>query len=233
MRSTFRERSLGTSARDQAYVALREAIVGAELEPGRRLSRERARRADRRQPHAGARRARAAARRAARRDRPAARHVRHLHRRAGRSPTRTSSARRWRSARSGSRRATRRRRAAWPRCSANLEAAGARGRRRRRRDASPVSTTSCTALLCDLSGRAVAWRLSERTRGQLDRVRLLSLPEAGYRGQMLAEHRAVVGARSPTTTPDARRARAAPPPADGPVRLPAIRETHPEYFQED
>jgi DNA-binding GntR family transcriptional regulator len=38
MRSAFRERSLGTSARDQAYIALRRAIVGAELEPGRRLS---------------------------------------------------------------------------------------------------------------------------------------------------------------------------------------------------
>ena len=38
MRSAFRERSLGTSAREQAYTALRKAIVGAELEPGRRLS---------------------------------------------------------------------------------------------------------------------------------------------------------------------------------------------------
>src|SRR3954466_12872965 len=38
MRPSIRERSLGTSARDQAYAALRAAIVGAELEPGRRLS---------------------------------------------------------------------------------------------------------------------------------------------------------------------------------------------------
>src|SRR4051794_23781068 len=38
MRSSIRERALGTSARDQAYAALRTAIVGAELEPGRRLS---------------------------------------------------------------------------------------------------------------------------------------------------------------------------------------------------
>src|ERR1700712_5822076 len=38
MRSSIRERSLGTSARDQAYAHLRRAIVGAELEPGRRLS---------------------------------------------------------------------------------------------------------------------------------------------------------------------------------------------------
>src|SRR3954447_10682214 len=38
MRPPIRERALGTSARDQAYVALRAAIVGAQLEPGRRLS---------------------------------------------------------------------------------------------------------------------------------------------------------------------------------------------------
>jgi DNA-binding GntR family transcriptional regulator len=87
-------------------------------------------------------------------------------------------------------------------------------------------------LLCDLSGREVAWRLSERTRGQLDRVRLLSLPEAGYRHQMLTEHRAVVDA---VAAHDAQR-------AERELRhhlrmvlsqLPAIREAHPEYFQED
>jgi DNA-binding GntR family transcriptional regulator len=87
-------------------------------------------------------------------------------------------------------------------------------------------------LLCDLSGREVAWRLSERTRGQLDRVRLLSLPEAGYRHQMLTEHRAVVDA---VAAGDAAR-------AERELRhhlrmvlsqLPAIREAHPEYFQED
>jgi DNA-binding GntR family transcriptional regulator len=87
-------------------------------------------------------------------------------------------------------------------------------------------------LLCDLSGREVAWRLSERTRGQLDRVRLLSLPEAGYRDQMLAEHRAVVDAVAAHDAPRAERE----------LRhhlrmvlsqLPAIREAHPEYFQED
>jgi GntR family transcriptional regulator, rspAB operon transcriptional repressor len=86
-------------------------------------------------------------------------------------------------------------------------------------------------LLCDLSGRSVAWRLSERARGQLDRVRRLSLPDAGYRRQMLAEHRAVVAA---VTAGD----------ADGAERelrhhlrmvlssLPDIRRAHPEYFQE-
>jgi len=86
-------------------------------------------------------------------------------------------------------------------------------------------------LLCDLSGRAIAWRLSERARGQLDRVRRLSLPDATYRRQMLAEHRTVVAA---ITAGDADR-------AERELRhhlhmvlssLPDIRRAHPEYFQE-
>jgi DNA-binding GntR family transcriptional regulator len=87
-------------------------------------------------------------------------------------------------------------------------------------------------LLCDLSGREVAWRLSERTRGQLDRIRLLSLPEAGYRGQMLAEHEAVVAA---VAQHDAQAAEAELRHHLQMVlsQLPAIRAAHPEYFQED
>jgi DNA-binding GntR family transcriptional regulator len=86
-------------------------------------------------------------------------------------------------------------------------------------------------LLCDLSGRAVAWRLSERVRGQLDRVRRLSLPDAGYRRQMLAEHRAVVAAVAAGDADLAERE----------LRhhlrmvlssLPDIRRANPEYFQE-
>src|SRR3954451_11586739 len=38
MRIALGERASGVSARDQVYLALREAIVSAELEPGRRLS---------------------------------------------------------------------------------------------------------------------------------------------------------------------------------------------------
>jgi DNA-binding GntR family transcriptional regulator len=86
-------------------------------------------------------------------------------------------------------------------------------------------------LLCDLSGRAAAWRLSERARGQLDRVRRLSLPDADYRRQMLAEHRAVVAALAAGDADAAERE----------LRhhlsmvlssLPDIRRAHPEYFQE-
>ena len=38
MRIHLSDRASGGSARDQVYVALREGIVSAELEPGRRLS---------------------------------------------------------------------------------------------------------------------------------------------------------------------------------------------------
>ena len=38
MRIALGERASGVSARDQVYLALREAIVSAELAPGRRLS---------------------------------------------------------------------------------------------------------------------------------------------------------------------------------------------------
>jgi DNA-binding GntR family transcriptional regulator len=78
----------------------------------------------------------------------------------------------------------------------------------------------------------VAWWLSRRANGQLDRVRRLSLPEPGYLGEMVSEHRAVVAAV-----------------ADGDVDLaesrlrhhlrmvlstvPQLRASHPEYFEQE
>jgi DNA-binding GntR family transcriptional regulator len=86
--------------------------------------------------------------------------------------------------------------------------------------------------LCELSGHDVAWWLSRRANGQLDRVRRLSLPEPGYVGEMVAEHREIVAAV-----------------ADGDVdgaetrlrhhlqmvlsTVPALRKSHPEYFEEE
>ncbi|MEA2445181.1 MAG: GntR family transcriptional regulator, rspAB operon transcriptional repressor [Thermoleophilales bacterium] len=86
--------------------------------------------------------------------------------------------------------------------------------------------------LCELSGHDVAWWLSRRANGQLDRVRRLSLPEPGYVGEMVAEHREIVAAV-----------------ADGDVdgaetklrhhlqmvlsTVPALRASHPEYFEEE
>ncbi len=44
-------------------------------------------------------------------------------------------------------------------------------------------------LLAELSGHEIAWSLARRANGHLDRVRGLSLPEPGYLGEMVAEHR--------------------------------------------
>jgi DNA-binding GntR family transcriptional regulator len=84
--------------------------------------------------------------------------------------------------------------------------------------------------LCDLSGREIAWSLSNRAKGHLNRIRRLSLPEPGYLAEMIAEHRAVVAAvagHDPDAAEDALRHH---------LRmvlstLPAIREQHPDYFE--
>lgn len=85
--------------------------------------------------------------------------------------------------------------------------------------------------LCELSGHAIAWELSRRANGHLDRVRRLSLPEPGYLGEMLAEHRTVVAA---VADGDADRAEDALRHHLGMVlsMLPRLREAHPDYFTE-
>ena len=85
--------------------------------------------------------------------------------------------------------------------------------------------------LCELSGREIAWSLSRRANGHLDRVRRLSFPEPGYLGEMVSEHRAVVAAVA-EKDPDR---------AEATLRhhlrmvlssLPSIRAAHPDYFEE-
>jgi GntR family transcriptional regulator, rspAB operon transcriptional repressor len=86
--------------------------------------------------------------------------------------------------------------------------------------------------LCDLSGRDVAWQLSQRARGQLDRVRRLSMPASGYRSEMISQHRMVlagVADRDPDAAEQALRHH---------LRMvlsyvPDIRRAHPEFFEED
>jgi GntR family transcriptional regulator, rspAB operon transcriptional repressor len=87
-------------------------------------------------------------------------------------------------------------------------------------------------LLCDLSGHAIAWSLSQRAKGHLNRIRRLSMPEPGYMMEMIGEHRAVVAAVA-AHDPDE---------AEQTLRhhlrmvlstLPAIREQHPDYFEEE
>jgi GntR family transcriptional regulator, rspAB operon transcriptional repressor len=229
VRSPIRERTHGTSARDQAYAALRRAIVGAELEPGRRLSENQladligvsrtpvrdalARLRDERLvaivPQLGTF--------VTFIDEDAVADAHFVREALEVGAVRIAAG----SASSDAVEALQ----------SNLDA------QQRAVDADDAATFArldddLHRLLCDLSGREVAWRLSERTRGQLDRVRLLSLPEAGYRGQMLAEHRAVVEAVA------ARDAVAAERELRHHLRmvlsqLPAIREAHPEFFQED
>jgi GntR family transcriptional regulator, rspAB operon transcriptional repressor len=229
MRPSIRERSLGTSARDQAYAALRAAIVGAQLEPGRRLSENQL--AD----LIGVSRTPVRDALARLRDERLVAIVPQL----GTFVTfideeAVADAHFVREALEvGAVRI-----AADQASGADLAALHDNLAAQEHAVAADDAETFARLdddlhrLLCDLSGREAAWRLSERTRGQLDRVRLLSLPEAGYREQMLAEHRAVVAAVAAHDAPLAERE----------LRhhlrmvlsqLPAIRAAHPEFFQEE
>jgi DNA-binding GntR family transcriptional regulator len=85
--------------------------------------------------------------------------------------------------------------------------------------------------LCLMSGHEIAWSLSRRANGHLDRVRRLSLPEPGYLSEMVGQHRAVVAAVADMNADCAESA----------LRhhlrlvvssLPSIRAAHPEYFEE-
>jgi DNA-binding GntR family transcriptional regulator len=87
-------------------------------------------------------------------------------------------------------------------------------------------------LLCDLSGHEIAWSLSNRAKGHLNRIRRLSLPEPGYLMEMISEHRSVVAAVAAHDPDEAEEA----------LRhhlrmvlstLPAIRAQHPDYFEEE
>jgi DNA-binding GntR family transcriptional regulator len=85
--------------------------------------------------------------------------------------------------------------------------------------------------ICQLSGHEIAWALSRRANGHLDRVRRLSLPDAGYMRSMVRDHRAFVGALADR---DGDR-------AESLLRhhlrmvlssLPQLEAEHPEYFEE-
>ena len=149
------------------YAALRDAIVRAELEPGRAALRERAGRA----PRASA------GRRSARRSggcattawsRPCPSSAPSSPGSARRpSPTRSSSARRSSARRSGSRRGRQRGR---------LAAARGEPAPPRSAPARPATSTASTLLddsfhhkLCDLSGHPAVWTVSERAKAHLNR----------------------------------------------------------------
>lgn len=86
--------------------------------------------------------------------------------------------------------------------------------------------------ICEYSGHEIAWSLSRRANGHLDRIRRLSLPEAGYMAEMLSQHRAVVAAIA-DGDPDR---------AERELRrhlravlssLPEIRRSQPAYFEDE
>jgi DNA-binding GntR family transcriptional regulator len=84
--------------------------------------------------------------------------------------------------------------------------------------------------ICDLSGRSV-WNITQRAKGHLNRIRRLSLPMPSYLAEMIAEHREIV-ARLAEHDPDG---------AESALRhhlqmvlreVPRIREQHPDFFEE-
>ncbi|WP_187369316.1 GntR family transcriptional regulator [Baekduia soli] len=229
MRISLAERALGTTARERVYTALREAIVSAELAPGRRLSENEL--AER----LGV--SRTPVREALvrlREDRlvaivpqlgtfvtlmdPAAVADAHFVREALEGAA----------VRLAARRAAPADVAGLRRTIAEQQRADAAGDA----DAFDRLDEALHRDLCALSGREVAWRLSQRARGQLDRVRRLSLPEAGFRAQMISEHREVVDAVA-AHDPDAAEQRLRRHLRMALSSLPDIQKSHPEYFEEE
>jgi GntR family transcriptional regulator, rspAB operon transcriptional repressor len=85
--------------------------------------------------------------------------------------------------------------------------------------------------LCEASGHSIAWSLSRRANGHLDRIRRLSLPDPAYLGEMLAEHRLVVSA---VAAGEAERAESALRHhlRMVPSSLPRLQHLHPDYFED-
>lgn len=84
--------------------------------------------------------------------------------------------------------------------------------------------------ICDLSGHGV-WAITQRAKGHLNRIRRLSLPMPSYLAEMIAEHREIV-ARLDDRDPDG---------AETALRhhlqmvlreVPRIRSQHPDFFEE-
>jgi len=84
--------------------------------------------------------------------------------------------------------------------------------------------------LSDYSGHSIAWALGRRANGHLDRIRRLSLPDPSYLTEMLSEHRQIVDAVAQGDGPAAETAlrhhlRMVP------SKLPLLQQQHPDYFE--
>ncbi len=84
--------------------------------------------------------------------------------------------------------------------------------------------------LCDLSAHGIAWSLSQRASGHLNRIRRLSMTLPAYIDEMIDEHHTVVGAVARKKASEAEKA----------LRkhlqmvlsfLPDIQRSHPQYFE--
>ncbi len=85
--------------------------------------------------------------------------------------------------------------------------------------------------LCEYSGHSIAWALSRRANGHLDRVRRLSMPDPDYLTDMVAQHTQIVSAVAAGDTVAAEAA------MRGHLRMVAcnlqrLRQTHPDYFED-
>jgi DNA-binding GntR family transcriptional regulator len=83
--------------------------------------------------------------------------------------------------------------------------------------------------LCSLSGRGIAWELSQRASGHLNRIRRLSLAQPDYIPEMIEEHHAVLAAianRKPAQGEKALRHHLRMVLSS----LPEIEAVHPEFF---
>src|SRR3954447_15560880 len=86
-------------------------------------------------------------------------------------------------------------------------------------------------VLCDLSGHATVWAVSQRAKGHLNRIRRLSIPMPTYIGEMIAEHRDVVAAVA-EHDPDLAEERLRHHLRMVLREIPQIRSEHPDYFEE-
>ncbi len=228
MQVGLQARATGVPTRDQVYVALREAIVSAEIEPGRRLSENEL--AD----LLGVSRTPVREALARLRDERLVAIVPQLGTFVtliSRSAVEDAAFVREALECSAVRLATER---AGDEDLAELQAnLAAQDRARERGDHEAFDRLDDTLhrRLCELSGHEIAWTLSRRANGHLDRVRRLSLPDPAYIGEMVDEHRQVIAA---VAARDAVR-------AEQLLRhhlrmvlssLPQIQAEHPEYFEE-
>jgi DNA-binding GntR family transcriptional regulator len=86
--------------------------------------------------------------------------------------------------------------------------------------------------LCAIGGRAIAWSISQRASGHLNRVRRLSLPVHDYITEMVHQHTAVVDAVS-ERDPDAAEHQLRGHLSKVLAGLGDIAHDHPEFFEED